>query len=1402
MKHKLTGILCCICILFSSFGVQAAKRKTKEIATTTNLVGMFGSFASESEVEGNKRLSLRGAVCEWSNDDADGIGGSLKVSTTRNYGRFCVAVPNLIGETYEISFWAKTDGVTKQLIYIPTFTDTWDTIALTDNADGKWKKYSCTYTCDGKDYLNHTVQSDIVNMFNIRIGDGIEQVTFWIDGLTLTPKGNVSFDWTSWIEAAQKKDAYPSPVEQEITDVSFSDIEGHWAESEISVLASNKYINGNGDGRFEPNAPLTRAEFVTVVTNALRWEKKTSASAFSDVSGTEWYFASLSALMETDTLPKTWCAQDCFYPNNTVNRIEAAYIFSQALKASRTPENVQVPAYTDIESLSDEEKQGISDAQAFGLIRGYEDATFHPYDTLTRAQAAQIMYRVIENFCPLAIFVDGQNGDDTQNGTKEHPLKTIEKAKNVIRPYLKNMRHNIYVYLSSGEYTLYNSVDWTEDDSGQNGFSVIYEGKDSQNMPQISAGRTYQNFSVYDAEQEIYRTYVGAERPIRQAFFNGVRGVRARTDICFEGILNNSSFDSENGVFTCDNSELAACRNTSEMECVYFEKWTNPRVKISDIQQIDGKTCITLNPTSWAQVGSQSNLINNHPAYIENAYELIDTPGEWYYNKTDGYLYYKLRSFDDADTLTLTVPTVERAFTVAGKSADDKVHDLIFRNLDFIYTAWNFPNNTSAYRDNQSNYVASYAGDGRLTGGKEDAAFVIADAENIGVYDCTFRKLGGAGINCREIFSNIQIVGNHFYDLSASGINLGIANVETKDYDKYVNPYDTKHYRINNVIANNYIHDIGIDYQSSVGINVSWVKNTQIYHNEIFNSNYCGLHIGWGWTDYQQRGTATDGLEIRNNYIHETMNSHLYDGAAIYMVGATGGNKNAYNQIAENYIENVRNAYAGLYSDEGSTYWEYTRNVVDFREVKPWVGDGNGSPFKWFTQTAPTIYHNKLTDNFTTVDDMSLRYPENDNIEAGTKVVVNPQEDVQANTIVQNAGLESQYAEKYDDAVQRIELSIAETPCYIGLNEKIDISPQAFGRKLVKSEFNKTSISYYTTDASVASVDADGMLTGVFDGTCRIYMQYLDEDLLVRERYFDVIVNDHVTEINVGISALGMLEGHSYTLRPIGKTSFGNQRHITDVSYTSDDPEIASVTSDGVITANKNGKTSIHAEYRANDFVKRETYPISVVQYTKENSTELLQQSRKLLYRDPIFRSDNWTQGKTQNAAKELSDGGIKIADSGVMYYKTKIQNELLSFDMVIHNPNSWPSITFCADDTALNFNKGTSYMIGFKENIIELQRFNGGVRTMIFGDDNFSPVGGPGLPNKDADGNRLFEYGKTYSVTVGTLDTENGTRIVLMIDDVPVIDYTDVGDGHITGGGYFGIYALQGDFMLYPYSK
>ncbi len=706
----------------------------------------------------------------------------------------------------------------------------------------------------------------------------------------------------------------------------------------------------------------------------------------------------------------------------------------------------------------------------------------------------------------VAFYVDGENGNDRNRGTEENPVKTLETAKTLVQSYLADMQSDVYVYVKGGTYTLKEPLEFGVKDSGRNGNSVIYLPWGDE-TPVISGGESYKGFELYDASQNIWRTYVGVGTVARQVYINGVRGVRARNDAVRTnyindngtdgpGILTNAVMDAENYTYTCDDIEYASFKNQSDMEAVYYEYWTNPRVKVQKIEVNDeGKCVFYMQPASMKNGLSSTNCPITLPMWFENAYELLNTEGEWYLDKADGYLYYKPRPEENPETMTATIPKLERAITIAGESADEMVQNISFRGFRFEMFTWLYPSlGYNSYRDSQANNLTGYPGDGILTGQVEDAAVIVANADNVDFVDCVFTKLGGAGINYRQTFRNCDLTGNHIYDLSGTGINMGVAGAESGNVAMYRNPTEEKYFRTNNHITNNYIHDVGIDYRSCVGISLSWVRNSSIAYNEIYNVNYSGMHIGWGWASYAETGTGMINVDIHHNYIHDTAREYLCDTGGIYTLGATGGNAENYNKIRDNYLENMRGTPAAIYPDEGSTFWEITRNVVDTGEC-PVITNKRyrkGHELEWLVIHTNSIINNYIHDNYATTD-ACRKFNTQTNIYEPVQHYPDGNFPDQAQNIIETAGLQPSYLAKIGGVLQRLKVDKSDIRMFVGEQDSISVVPM--GRKL--TELSDYDIRFYSTNENVAIVDQNGNITAVDKGKCNVRACILSGDVFV-----------------------------------------------------------------------------------------------------------------------------------------------------------------------------------------------------------------------------------------------------------------------------------------------------------------
>ncbi len=163
---------------------------------------------------------------------------------------------------------------------------------------------------------------------------------------------------------------------------SFIDIAYHWAEEEITAAASSGWIEGYSDGTFRPDEKITRAEFVTILARILELESQTE-NPFSDTQG-HWAEETISAMAQAGYVKGYG---DVFKPDQTISRQEAAAIFYRVYQ----PASAEVTDFNDSDQIADYAKQAVSALAALGVLEGYEDGSFRPNGSLTRAECVKIL---------------------------------------------------------------------------------------------------------------------------------------------------------------------------------------------------------------------------------------------------------------------------------------------------------------------------------------------------------------------------------------------------------------------------------------------------------------------------------------------------------------------------------------------------------------------------------------------------------------------------------------------------------------------------------------------------------------------------------------------------------------------------------------------------------------------------------------------------------------------------------------------------------------------------------------------------------------------------------------------------------------------------------------------------
>jgi hypothetical protein len=526
------------------------------------------------------------------------------------------------------------------------------------------------------------------------------------------------------------------------------------------------------------------------------------------------------------------------------------------------------------------------------------------------------------------------SGNDKNPGTESLPFRTLTKARGTVRTVNKSMAQDIVVYLRGGTYPIGQTLLFDETDSGNNGHNIIYKSYPGEKAA-ICGGRKIiaweqDSGNVWKARTD---NYYGLGVDFRQLYVNGVRAARTRG-----GPLPNVELDEARGYKTSDVN-MAAWGNQSDIELVYERQWDHTICKVDHISKEGSRAVLTMLQPYFSLGRLKGGIRLNFPAYIENARELLNAPGQWYLDRPAHMVYYIPRPGEDMDSAEVMAPGVEKLMELRG-TLDAPVHNIQFEGITFCHASWLRPSQIGFIDYTEDFVIDPYHLEVFFIGGgsgvrpihnecsKSPSNIVLHAAKSIRFERCTFTKFGSGGIDLEYGSQDNIISGSKFYDISGTAIQVG----DVVDH----HPSDLREVMKNNQIVNNYIHDVAVQYTSGVGIFAGYTDGTVIAHNEIRNLPYTGISGGWGFGEedagggppgyyqpfFYQEPTVSRNFRCEYNHVHNVM-MQRNDGGAIYMLGNVPGAL-----IRGNLVHDNVNNPGGIYLDDGAGFIEVTGNVV------------------------------------------------------------------------------------------------------------------------------------------------------------------------------------------------------------------------------------------------------------------------------------------------------------------------------------------------------------------------------------------------------------------------------------------------------------------------------------------
>src|SRR5438067_5687399 len=622
---------------------------------------------------------------------------------------------------------------------------------------------------------------------------------------------------------------------------------------------------------------------------------------------------------------------------------------------------------------------------------------------------------------PGNVFVS-PSGNDSNPGTQSAPVKTPQRAQQLVRALNDNMSADVTVVLGEGFYRLTSPLTLSSADSGTNGHNIVWTA-DNGARPVFAGSVQLTGWTRMSTGSPIFVAQAPSGLATRQLYVNGTRADRAH------GALPNSLSGQNSTGYSGGGTTMAGWRNPSgakpQLEFVYrggLGAWTEPRCPVGSIssggavtmaqpcwENSTNRACCFADGRAYNLVGRKG--ITEQPTQVENAFQFLSasTPGQWFLDQGDGKVYYVPRSGENMATADVEAPALEQLVTGTG------VSHLVFNGIQFSYATWLGSNSGDGFAEIQANYQVT-GSDGAASQGLchvPPPTYTLGKCPfgawtqipgNVSFTNDTFIQftndafvhLGAARLALGNGSQHDLVKGDIFTDISGNGIQIGNVDMPTATGAAQTT---------SNTIADNHVFNLPAEYHGGIGIDSGYTASDSISHNQIDHTAYTAISQGWGgWPDKEMEAPQpnfTHDNAIANNLIFNHM-SLLNDGGGIYTQDITGTSLTNGEHVTGNVIHDQTGSGHVIYTDNGCTFESILGNAVyNNPTAQAWASRHNDFAPGHTTTFDPTdVEHNYFQNPAGTTTGGGVTVADNHTITSPSQIPAG---------IIANAGLESAY---------------------------------------------------------------------------------------------------------------------------------------------------------------------------------------------------------------------------------------------------------------------------------------------------------------------------------------------------------------------------------------------------------
>lgn len=582
-----------------------------------------------------------------------------------------------------------------------------------------------------------------------------------------------------------------------------------------------------------------------------------------------------------------------------------------------------------------------------------------------------------------------EKGDDKNDGSHTAPFRSINRAKEEISKINEKMTGDIVINIEAGYYFLDETLKLTKNESGKNGYNVIFRGiENGGEKPVISGGVEVDGWQ--EGENGIWSAPAPSGiKEIRNLYINDIPATRARTkyNYRYKAPYYNLGSTEPDGFTVSRKNFPEKISKPHDLEAVFELEWTAQRYPVESMFY-EETSVVFMKKKENFNYNTNSNTTDMEARdlfFLENAIEFLDEPGEFYYDKDEKRIFYYPYKEENMETAKTYVGKTEFMINMVGDSDEEKITNIQFDGLTFKYGMWDDVSEKGIYAVQADSFLHHEQDETKKRRDITPSQIHIERASGIKIENCTFTCLGSAAIGMYNGVDSSVVNGNIFKDISGTGVIIGHfmhnKSAENMSKCKYID------------VTNNVFRRCAYEYRNCTAISCYYEDNINICHNDIREVPYSGITVGWGWGEEVNFGH----IDISYNHIQDYMCA-LEDGGAIYTLGDLYESRISNNYMTKNRARKKRNI---IYTDSGSAYALIENNVCDV--------DEGGTGYIWwlvgyYHAHDMTARNNYYDSKLALSNSNKAVIYESDNV-----AIENKNWPDEARAIMQKAGVEPQY---------------------------------------------------------------------------------------------------------------------------------------------------------------------------------------------------------------------------------------------------------------------------------------------------------------------------------------------------------------------------------------------------------